>query len=127
MTDVIAQKHRRIVQARERDIDTAIVIVVADGQTASQKAPAENGASQLFHVAKHAMAVVSQKQRRLPIQHIHPRLLDHWIDVAVSQHQVQISIVIVIDEVRAPADVEACERRQSGFARCLVEGKFAEV
>ena len=64
-----------------------------------------------------------QQQRRFLIAHSVAHHLDRLVDVPIGDGQVQLSIIVVVDEVSSPADVVLCIARERGPPRPVFVGK----
>src|SRR5262245_5261857 len=117
---LVAQQDRRVAVVDDQYVKVAVVIDVADRQTAGGEVAFEDLARLGADVLVFAVDVL-EHQQRLFVFHLRRLYLDHVVGVAVGQDQVGVAVVVVIEELQSPAAQQS--RRLGYFARLIDEGQ----
>src|SRR5438093_13588293 len=118
--DVVPQKEWPVIQAGENAIHCAIVVVITHGQPAGDVSLLKHGSGRLLHVLEYAGSIVSQQQWRLFVSYVGARFLNYRIYMSIDDHQVQISVIVVVEESDAPSVKKMRGTRQARLARLFL-------
>ena len=121
------QKNWPLIERREDEVHRAIVVKVSDRKASRVVAFAKGFSRFGLHGFEHPVTIVAQQQRQLFIFHVPPRHLDHLIKMSVHDNEVENPVIIIIEEVRAPAHVRLREGCQMGANRPILIGKLARI
>src|SRR6185369_1776133 len=78
-------------------------------------------------VPKNPVTIVLQEQRLFLIGHVLTREFDHLIDMTCDYKHVKVSIIIIIKETDAPANIGLGEPSESGTQRAILKRKASPI
>src|SRR5947209_2780021 len=95
---VVAQQLRRAVEVADDYVNVAVVVYVAEGDATAHALLRERGAELFADLGECAIAVVVVHELALAV------VYELRIDVAVGDEQINPAVVVVVEELRPPAD-----------------------
>src|SRR3569832_761938 len=118
---VVAQQLRWSIEIRNQQINVTVVIDVSKRHAATRTVLRQYCSKLRRHFSKRRVAIVPVQQSRLAIAG------QLRIDVPVRDKQVDPTVVIVIEKLRAPADVRQAQRRDLRCVRKIGKRVLAVV
>src|SRR5262245_51672955 len=108
-----AQHHHTIIQHANHAVGPSVIVEITDGHAAATNLAVEKRAAAGADVVELAIAVVAKEHRPL-VDAGDRRVADY---VAVDDHDVEPTVMIDVDEARAPADKALSNGRDAGSSR----------
>jgi hypothetical protein len=96
--DMIPQQDGRRVVLRNQNIDCAIVVEITQRHSASSQRPREDWRALQADILK-ALPVVSKQQHRFKKLHTRHALVHLVIRMSVTEQEIQISIIVIVEEL----------------------------
>src|SRR5689334_5283840 len=119
-SSIIAKQNRRPIVLGDKNVDRTVVIEISQRQAASRKLLGKHGTTFGTDILQPASSIAEKKQR-LFIRYIFKLLANHQIGMSVGEQQIEVSIIVVIEELRTPTAEEPGGRRDSGWICHIVK------
>src|SRR5262249_3317200 len=113
-SDVVAQEERGVVIHGNENVDGAVIVEIADGKAASREGLGEDGAALSTNVGPCLTRVVKQEQWFAIADLVVGELFDQIVWIAVGKEKVEIAVVVVVEELEAPAAHQASRCADAG-------------
>src|SRR5271168_348829 len=104
---VIVQENGCTAIVTDQYVKGAIVIVVANGQSAGGEHLLERRAGLCADIGELPVSALMEKQHRFLVMDLLRVVIDHVVRVAVGKDEINRSIVVVVEKLQAPAAEQA--------------------
>src|SRR5260370_2144434 len=123
---IAAQKLGEIVDGVDDNVETAVIVEVAEGATSGGHGNGDAGTGVVRDVAKAAIAQIFVEQLALGVAGFGLELLDFGIDVAVADENVGLAVVVHVEKAATPAEVLSVPA-EAGLKSGIFKIRAAEV
>ena len=120
--DVVAQEKRGVVIHGNQDINCAVVVEISDGEATSGKRFREDGTALGADVGPGFAGVVKQQEWLAVADLVMGEFFNQIVRVAIGEEKIEVAVVVIVEELEAPAAHQAGGGADTGGEGLVVEG-----